>query len=498
MRRGRTLVAQSTVCQQFEVGTRAWTDCVEDAATGGGLMPWIVVIPLGVMVIGMAIGFARQFSRAGRERARAHGAAGTAGSWLIFVSFIELAIGVGSYVGARRAGGSDGFSIAATALLGLGILLFVLGVFLKVKGRRRARIYHSGLPGHALIRDVRETGMMVNNQPMYEFDLDVEGAGFAPTTTTHREVVPLWMSARVGPQSRVPVKVDPSNPWRLIFDWEAVRAMAAAAAPAAAQYAPATPSGTPADAQGFSIPDMTQAIEAARQMSGAMGSGWHAGKAISAFLVLLVVAIVGGGLWFFASIFRTVSGTTIEVTDQVNEAIDEVEEVGGGRGRAGAGTTIEVERAASGREPLGYSVTLPVSWVDVTAGVEERQGSVLVDLVMEAQPPSEARIVVTRSLRYLEDPAPEGADIATVRRQIENELGDGVVRSRSIRLAGEQAVAYDLAPGADGLRSRQVAVMRGGQVLFVALTAPGREFDATLPVFQEVLASWRWSTVRAR
>jgi hypothetical protein len=501
-------LAQTGGCQQYRVGTRQWTQCVEDQATGGGLMPWIVVIPLGVMVLGMMIGFARQFSSAGRERAKAHGAAGSAGSWLIFVSFIELAIGFGSRVADQRAPGEGGgYSIAAAVLLGVGGLLFVVGVYLKIRGRRRARIYHSGVPGEAVIRAVHQTGTMVNNQPMYAFDIDVTGQGVAPVSTRHREVVPFWFLNRVGPQARVPVKIDPQNPTRVIFDWDR---LAATPAPAVAGVPSAAGTGAPAGTvsasslagempQGMmpSADTLADAMQAARDLAGNR-SGWHAGKVIGLAITLVVLAVVGGGLYFVAKVFGTVSDVTGEVSDQVADALDEADDAfGEGFPGSSGDTTIEVTRRARGGDPVTLSAALPAGWVDVTSAIEERQGSVLVDLVMKPQTPSEARIVVARSAKYLQDPAPASADIGTIRADLEREFGDSLARSRSTRLAGEAALTLDIAPGADGLQSRQVVAMRGGQVVFVNLTAPKSEWRAMLAVFEDVLASWEWGTVSA-
>ena len=487
-------MAQSDGCDRFEVGTRSWTECVHDQATGGGLMPWIVVIPLGVMVVGMMIGFARQFSRAGQERARAHGASGTAGSWLIFIAFIELASGFGALVAERRApGDGGGFAIASTVMLGVGVLLLLVGAFLKVKGRRRARIYRSGLSGEAVIRAVHETGAMVNNQPMYAFDVDVTGSGFAPTSTTVRVVVPYWHLNRVGPDARVPVKVDPSNPRRLIFDW----ASFGSAIPAAATVPPGS---APAGTAGMvpSADTLADAMQAARELTGNR-SGWHAGRTMGLAIGLLVLAIAGGGLYVLGQVFGEVSKATDEVFDQVDDARDQIDRARrGSRGGGGGGTTtIAVGRRAQGGEEVEYSVALPAGWVDLTDSVQEDQGAVLVDVLMQPQAPSEARIVITRSVRYLREPAPASATIASVRRGIEREFGEGLERSRSVRLGGEPAVAMDIAPGADGLRSRQVAVMRGGQVLFVNLSAHRSEWPAMLPVLEQVLASWQWGPVAA-
>lgn len=485
-------MAQSGGCEQFRVGTRAWTDCVQDQATGGGLMPWIVVIPLGVMVVGMMIGFARQFSRAGQERARAHGAAGTAGTWLIFVSLIELSIGIGSWIGDRRAPGTGGYTIAAVVLLGVGVLLFVIGVFLKIRGRRRARIYHSGVPGEAVIRAVHETGTMVNNQPMYAFDLDVSGQGFAPVSTRHREVVPFWFAGRVGPDSRVPVKVDPSNPTRVIFDWDRFRSSLPTNPVAGAQAAAETAQGVVPGAASLAEAMQTAQTYAANQPR------WHVGKAIGLVVALFVLAVVGGGLYFISKIFGEVGDVTSRVTDQVADALDEADGAfEGGFGGGSAPTTIEVGRAATGRDEVKFSVALPAGWIDATASVPAQQGPLLVDVVMKPGAISEARIVVARSVRFLEDPAASNAKVAGIRKGIEREYGDTLASSGLTKLAGEQALRLDVSPGADGLRSRQIAVMRGGQVLFVSVTAPQTEWDATLRVFDRVLASWRWGTVSA-
>jgi hypothetical protein len=476
-------------------------------------MPWIVVIPLAVMVVGMFIGFARQFSAAGRQKAKEHGAAGTAGTWLIFVSFVELAIGIGSVVAARRAPGTGGgYDFSAVILLGVGIVLFVIGVFLKVRGRRRARIYHTGIPGEAVIRAVHETGTMVNNQPMYAFDLEVTGSGFAPTTTTHREVVPFWFASRVGPQSRVPVKVDPNNPSRLIFDWDRFATTQAAQAPtvASAQVPVAgAPSASPlVDSAGFAqtggapaapgtsgfsgIASLSDAMQAARELTP-QGSGWHVGKIIGAVVLLFVIAIVGGGLYFISSIFKTVSDTTNEVTSQVEDALDQAGEFGGDLG-AGATkpTTIELSRKAAGRAPVAYSVELPFGWLDLTELEDEVVGPLAVDLILTAGDATKARIVVTRSVRFLEDPAPAEADIGSIRRELLGEYGDSLAGTRPVTVDGEAGIRIDLKPGADGLRSRQVAMMRGGQVLFASVTAPKQEWETTLPVFDDVLASWAW------
>lgn len=108
-------------------------------------------------------------------------------------------------------------------------------------------------------------------------------------------------------------------------------------------------------------------------------------------------------------------------------------------------------------------------------------------------PPAGARIVVARSLDFLQRPAGVGADASSIRREMLDECGDTIAATRPVVVAGEAAIRIDLKPEAGGLRSRQVAMMRGGQILFASATAPASEWKATLPVFDDVLASWKWT-----
>ena len=358
--------------------------------------------------------------------------------------------------------------------------------------------------------------MLVYIQPMYGFDVEVTGSGFAPVSTSHREVIPFWYLNRVGPGERIPVKVDPSNPANLIFDWDRLAATPAPApgsAPVASSFGggAAATNVTPANAAGElaqrlvpGTDTLADAMQAARDLAGSHGSGWRVGKMIGWGITLFVLLVMGAGLYFVSQIFGQVSDVTAEVSDQAAEALEEAGEAfggggggaggGGGGGGVGAPTRIEVERTAKGRQPVSFGVALPAGWVDLSASVPERQGTVLVDLVMKPTA-GEARIVVTRSLRFMQDPAPANADITSIRKDYEREFGDSLVRSRLTELAGEPAVALDLAPGADGLQSRQVAVMRGGQVLLINLAAPKSTWRPMLQVFDQVLESWRWGSV---
>lgn len=207
-------------CSDFSVGSREWTECVEDAATGGGLMPWIVVVPLGVMVLGMAFMFARGFARPKTQGYSGAAVGSSASAWLIFVGMIELATGIGALIADQRASGPrGGYFTAGVALVGTAALLIIIGIVLRVAAGKKRRIEESGTPGEAKVVSVGQTGMLINNNPVIEFDLEVILPGMAPYRTTTRSTVPMIALPRVMPGARLPIKADPSEPSKIVVDW---------------------------------------------------------------------------------------------------------------------------------------------------------------------------------------------------------------------------------------------------------------------------------------
>lgn len=212
---------KGTACSEFNVGSSEWTDCIEGAATGGGLMPWIVIIPLGVMLIGMAVMFAFQ-ARRNRNFESFSGASigSTAGGWLIFMGFIMGAMGAGSMIADSRADGpAGGYAIAGYTMIGVAVLCLIAGFVTMVKARGKRRIETSGLSGQAKVMRVSQTSTYINDNPVLMFDLEVEAPGLAPYRTTAKATVPMYMTQRVGPGATIPVKVDPSNQNDIVIDW---------------------------------------------------------------------------------------------------------------------------------------------------------------------------------------------------------------------------------------------------------------------------------------
>ena len=74
----------------------------------------------------------------------------------------------------------------------------------------------NGRAGTAVISDIRQTGMWVNENPQVEMDLQVTVDGIPPYTTTHRQVIEQIAIPRFQPGQTVPVLVDPENPTSLL------------------------------------------------------------------------------------------------------------------------------------------------------------------------------------------------------------------------------------------------------------------------------------------
>jgi hypothetical protein len=70
---------------------------------------------------------------------------------------------------------------------------------------------------------LRETHVIVNGSPVYEFTLDVDATSHAPYSTTIRQRTPRFMTAAVLPGAVVGVIVDPIDREHLAIDWEARR-----------------------------------------------------------------------------------------------------------------------------------------------------------------------------------------------------------------------------------------------------------------------------------
>jgi len=84
-----------------------------------------------------------------------------------------------------------------------------------------ANLAANGEPASAQVNLARDTGQMLNMQPVVELSLLVFLEGQPPYPVTLRQIVPLTAMGRLTPGSRLSVKVDPQAPETIYIDWAA-------------------------------------------------------------------------------------------------------------------------------------------------------------------------------------------------------------------------------------------------------------------------------------
>ncbi len=70
----------------------------------------------------------------------------------------------------------------------------------------------TGTPARATVKQIRDSGAVVNGQPVSDIDLTVTGTQYAAYDVTVRQVLSPVARAQLLPQADVPVRIDPTNP----------------------------------------------------------------------------------------------------------------------------------------------------------------------------------------------------------------------------------------------------------------------------------------------
>ena len=78
------------------------------------------------------------------------------------------------------------------------------------------KVMTSGIAGQATIRSMRDVGVVVNEMPLIEMDLQVEVPDRDPYEVTHRQVIPHSSLGALQLGETVPVLVDPQDPDSLV------------------------------------------------------------------------------------------------------------------------------------------------------------------------------------------------------------------------------------------------------------------------------------------
>jgi hypothetical protein len=136
-----------------------------------------------------------------------------------------LAIGGLWYLSADddAAPGSLTESTAATLggpiLMATGAFFLVMLTFMWLYVRRRQHRASNGVPAMARLISSRDTGMLVNNQPRLELELEIrpEGGGLQPYRLSTKRVVGYGSLGSMQPGAVFPISVDPDRPDKFEF-----------------------------------------------------------------------------------------------------------------------------------------------------------------------------------------------------------------------------------------------------------------------------------------
>ncbi len=79
------------------------------------------------------------------------------------------------------------------------------------------RLMATGIIGHATVRALHDTGLLVNENPLVEFDLLVSVGGWEPYVVTHRQAISRIVLANFQAGAEIPVRVDPSDAQRVLI-----------------------------------------------------------------------------------------------------------------------------------------------------------------------------------------------------------------------------------------------------------------------------------------
>ncbi|MFH1330680.1 MAG: hypothetical protein ABIJ48_08555 [Actinomycetota bacterium] len=76
-----------------------------------------------------------------------------------------------------------------------------------------------GVPARATVRAIGETGITINEAPVFAFDLEVHCEGQPPHPVTVKQMAPRMLVGAVLPCHEVAVRVDPTDVSQVTIDW---------------------------------------------------------------------------------------------------------------------------------------------------------------------------------------------------------------------------------------------------------------------------------------
>ncbi len=104
-----------------------------------------------------------------------------------------------------------------TLAITIGVTVLAIYLIRKTLGQDRG-VLEGGMPARAKILSVRQTGVMLNNQPQVEFQLDVHPASGMPYQAQTRAIISLINIPQFQPGMEVAVKIHPTDQTRVVLN----------------------------------------------------------------------------------------------------------------------------------------------------------------------------------------------------------------------------------------------------------------------------------------
>jgi hypothetical protein len=141
------------------------------------------------------------------------------------VLFLVLATALGALAGIiNRCSPIPNMWIPPAAVAGCFVLMALLFRWLAAKEAATRRLLETGLPCVAVILRVSETGVTVNQAPVFRFDLEFRKPGAASWQAQARIRVPRHAVGAITPGKVLHVRVAPADDRTFAVDWEATLA----------------------------------------------------------------------------------------------------------------------------------------------------------------------------------------------------------------------------------------------------------------------------------
>lgn len=141
-------------------------------------------------------------------------------SLMLFMMLPALGMAVAGFLVSDKARTDDGYPLKPFLWIFAGfwvVMNFATVFIMGMINERKRRLYEEGLDGTATILGVEETGTTINDMPVLRIRLRVNDGYHGEYEVVHKETTPLTMIPKLVEGTQVQVKVDRTNPRRLLL-----------------------------------------------------------------------------------------------------------------------------------------------------------------------------------------------------------------------------------------------------------------------------------------